>query len=1020
MNRHAHTNNPARPRQWEAMLKTRIGRARGHTTILSALLMTSALTGAALAQDDSPISGGEGKEEVTVTAQRGGRAESVQKVPIAVTAMSQKELEARAIESFKDLQFNVPSVTYSNGNFDGNNFQIRGIGISSVATSADSGVSVHTNDVYVFGTAGLATAEYYDLERIEVLRGPQSTLYGRNATGGVVNVITAKPVMDDLFASGEITYGEHETIKGTAVVNLPLAENILALRLAYNYAHHDGYVKNLFDGNNINSQNLQQVRASLRFTPTEKTTIDLIGAYSFEKDSRMRYPKQLCDRDPSNVVGCLPNSRGYEPVNSFSTFGTVISSTQTLSPLFGLFNVLAPGGGNGASPVPRDNLEVYTDFTPFFKGNSTFLMASVEQEITPWLTANLLLNYGDGESYSQSHYNNLVGDSISARLQTVANNLTAVFGPIGTAYVNTFFRKPDGTLGLPVSIPGTGGVTAGPVEGETVYYADKVLGFDEITGAGEQFTAELRFTSSFDGPVNFMIAGFYIDSTSSAKYSVNSNLLDFAGIMLGLITPGTGYAARLAGGYTGPLLVFSPTQFTSDTRINTLESTAFFGEVYWDITDELKLTGGLRYLEDEKRVVAQTTLFNYMAPLGTPVTGGDALLTCCSTFDADPSVPGRQIVQDQTANFDAWTGRVVLEWTPDTSWSDSTLVYASYSRGFKSGGLNPPVSAGLFAVPLTFDPEIIDAFEIGTKNRFMDNQLTVNLTGYYYDYAGYQIADIIARTAVNSNIDATIWGLEAEFLYRPDDNWQFNLTVSNTNTEIGTAALVDQRNPTAGRSDAILVKDLGNGANCVIVMSALAGGVTPGQAGVPALATPAGTIPAYAVPPGGAQQLAGEGIANVNFGSCSDPRLTPGNPFYSPTLGARYSYAPDGSGLRTDITGNELPQQPNLTVAFGAQYTLPLDNGMEVVFRGDYYWQDEMWTRIINGPADLVDAWDVLNLSVQLNAPEAGWYAKVFATNVLDSRELTGAYLTDASSGLFTNIFVQDPRVIGITFGVTL
>lgn len=253
---------------------------------------------------------------------------------------------------------------------------------------------------------------------------------------------------------------------------------------------------------------------------------------------------------------------------------------------------------------------------------------------------------------------------------------------------------------------------------------------------------------------------------------------------------------------------------------------------------------------------------------------------------------------------------------------------------------------------------------------------------------------------MNSNIDATIWGLEGEFMYRPDDNWQFTLVATHTNTEIGEAAIVDQLNPTAGIPNAVMVKDLANGSNCVILMSALANGVTPGQAGVPGFFEP---------PNGGAQALAQFGVPNVNFGSCASGAL-------DPTL---YSYAPDGSGLRVNIKGNELPQQPDNTIAFGVQYTTDVSAGYELVLRGDYYWQGEMWTRIINSdPVDKIKSWDVLNLSVQLNAIDQGWYARVFATNVLDSRELTNSYLTDASSGLFTNIFVQDPRVIGLTVGI--
>ncbi len=980
--------------------------------LLGTLLLSSAMLSPAFAQSS-------GKEEITVTAQRGGMKQSIQKIPIAVTAMSGNELKEKSITSFKDLQFSVPSVTFSKGNYGGNNFQIRGIGISSVATSADSGVSIHTNDVYVQGTAGLATSEYYDVERIEVLRGPQSTLYGRNATGGVVNIITAKPDTTDSYGRGDLTYGTYDTIKGNLVGNVVLVPDELAFRLALNYTGHAGYVDNLYTGEDDGDQNLWQARYSLRWTPSDSTTIDLMGAYGNEHDRRVRYPKQLCHRDPTGVAGCLPDKLAYEPVNSFATFGTLIASQLVLGPALGLSNPLDPAGGNATSPVPTDNLEIYSDYDPTYSAESVFYMANIDQKITPWLSMNVLGNYSYGKSGNTNHYNNLVGDSTAARLTTVTNTMVAGFGAIGQAYVDTFFRRPDGSLGLPLSIPGTGGVTAGPVEGETVQYADRDLGTDKITGSEEQVSAELRFNTHFDGPVNFLLAGFYISSESDATYYVNSNTLDYAGIMLGMLN----YVSTGKTLGVHPLTVYSPTQFRSDTRLNKLESHALFGEVYWQIADDLKLTGGLRWLEDSKTVVAQTTLFNYYTGIGTNEDDIDFLLMR-NCVDIDPSTTpaatqancmlsgnlgGREATQHQRAKFVQMTGRTVLEWTPEVSWSDSTLVYASYARGFKSGGLNPPVSAVGITVPLTFDPETIDAFEIGTKNRFMDNSLTVNLTGYYYDYKGYQIADIIARTAVNSNIDATIWGLEGEFLYRPDDNWQFNMTLTHTKTKIGEASIVDQRNPTAGLPNTVWVKDITTGSSCALSIAPSRAGLSPAEAGIPGFIQPSN---------GGAKALQSYGIANVNYGSCAVGAFTQGNPAYNPALG--YTYAPDGSGFRQSIEGNELPQQPGNTIAVGAQYKTPIMNDYELTLRADYYWQSEMWTRIMNGPADKIKSWDVLNLSVQLDAADQGWYARLWATNVLDSKEMTGAYLTDASSGLFTNIFVQDPRVIGLTVGFAL
>src|SRR5215469_11011968 len=134
-------------------------------TLLGSLLLTTAFVVPALAQI----------ETVTVTAEK--RVEDIQTVPIAVTAYSAEDIAAHQLNQFKDLQFSTPNVTYTKGNFTGSNFQIRGIGITAVGYDAESGVAVHVDDVFL-SNPPLAEASFYDLDRIEVLRGPQSTLYG--------------------------------------------------------------------------------------------------------------------------------------------------------------------------------------------------------------------------------------------------------------------------------------------------------------------------------------------------------------------------------------------------------------------------------------------------------------------------------------------------------------------------------------------------------------------------------------------------------------------------------------------------------------------------------------------------------------------------------------------------------------------------------------------------------------------------------------------------------------------------
>lgn len=112
-----------------------------------------------------------------------------------------------------------------------------------------------------------------------------------------------------------------------------------------------------------------------------------------------------------------------------------------------------------------------------------------------------------------------------------------------------------------------------------------------------------------------------------------------------------------------------------------------------------------------------------------------------------------------------------------------------------------------------------------------------------------------------------------------------------------------------------------------------------------------------------------------------------------------------------------MPNTPKWTVSVGAQYTLNMDGDYNLVFRGDYYWNDKAWGTIYNDGADRMNSWDVTNASVQLNAPDNLWYAKFWIQNVFDQDNITGMYVTDPSSALFTNVFVGDPRLYGLTLG---
>ena len=254
--------------------------------------------------------------------------------------------------------------------------------------------------------------------------------------------------------------------------------------------------------------------------------------------------------------------------------------------------------------------------------------------------------------------------------------------------------------------------------------------------------------------------------------------LDYASAILGALTS---LGRTLQGAPTAPSYQ-GPSFFASATPDFRLKSYGVFGEVYWQATDALKITGGLRYNNDKKSLIARNQLLNFLIPYGT----ADAYASpFAAGFDADPSttcatpgaaiagaygsLPNCEAFQVSRASFHATTGRLVVDYTL----ARDHLVYASYSRGYKSGGINPPLAQGL-AANTTFKPEFVNAFEIGSKNQF-GRELTLNASAFYYQYKGLQLSRIVNRTSVNDNVDATIYGLEAEAIMRPIRALSINL-----------------------------------------------------------------------------------------------------------------------------------------------------------------------------------------------------------------------------------------------------
>ncbi len=908
--------------------------------------------------------------------------QNIQDVPIAVTAYDEEALDLLQIDSVQDIQISTPNVYFTKTFFSGSNLQIRGVGTLLTAASADTGVGIHINDVYL-NEPRLFETEYYDVERIEILRGPQGTLYGRNSTGGTMNLITNKPVLEEVQADASIQVGNFDHLRVKGMVNLPVGDNA-AFRLAGIALSRDGYTETVdpratFDS--LDGREQWSARASFGWEPTPRTRIDLVASYFEEDDNRVRIPKTLCDFDPTAVLGCLPTGNGNGAANFSATFGGIFLSDIVLGGL-GLF----PFGTIESNPNPPGLRQVFVDEEPEYFADETFFMGAIEHEFSDTLTLNANMAYQETSVFSRQFGSSPIG----------AGNVTI---PAAVAFLlptnfATYFA--DGNI--PTSGPDAN--DTGAVGGNIFRSAAGVFSFDQSEAEAEQFSSEIRLNSSFDGALNFMLAANYHDFERTADYYVFSNSLDYFSLV----------SAAVTGAPDGTGLL-SP-YFRNQTDPYALESYAIFGETYFEPNEDWKFTAGLRWTHDEKSIRDRSLpLLNTANALAVPssiVPIGDAADAAAdafysTTFDADPSLPGNQAFREASVTFEEVTGRLVADWTPNLSFTNDTLIYASYSRGYKGGGLNPalnPAVAAQFNIPATFEPEFINAYEIGSKNTFADGRVQANVAAFYYDYDGLQIGRGVAQTVINENVDAEILGAEGEFLFAPTDALLFNLNVAVLDTEIKDFAVVDSRDLTAGESGHILIKDLSNAEHCVLynadptVFSTLTS--TP-TIPVPGLESPA----AFS----GCAALAGV------FGSVPES-INPSDPDYRTVTGI-------GPGVERDISGNSLPYSPEMKITLGGQYTHDMDSGASVVFRTDYTWQDETWAGIFNDPRrDQIDAWEVWNAQLTYFAPDDRWFFRAFVQNILDDDNITFHSTGAASTGLATNVALQDPQLYGFELGV--
>jgi iron complex outermembrane receptor protein len=636
--------------------------------------------------------------EIIVSARR--REESLQETPVAVTVFSGEALEDRQITQTQDLERFTPSLQFKPaGQLSGNSAAavvfIRGVGQLDPTAAVDPGVGVYIDDVYVGRSVG-GTIELGDIASVQVLRGPQGTLFGRNTIGGAILVNTREPELGSFSGRSRLRTGEDNLIEGSAALNLPISET-MAARISGGFRKRDGYVVREFDGVRLGNDNVYTLNAALKWEASPGFSLLLRGDYT--------------ERNENGAPFVFAGINERAPVPAIASVGA---------------------GCPGAT-IP---------FAPLTPGNPRFGAPNV-----PLINDPRCAN----DFYNRGPY---VNGGTAPVLST-----SKVWGLSGTATVEL-------TEALTLK-----SITAyRDTESRGVRDADNtpfVILTTDVGAESSQFSQEVQLQLETD-TLSGILGVYYFDEDTDERASVPIAFPPTPAVVGSILAGGPG---------------------SRDLQLSVLETKSFavFGEATWEVATGLELTGGLRYTEDRKTY--QGTVLNLFPstlpdpnPLPTNAIpqGGPLLIF---------PTPNRE-------TFSALTGSASIRYQV----ADWLSTYVSYARSFKSGGFNTRYNAPPAGnVPIPFDEETVDSYELGAKMDF--GALRLNLAAFQADYQDIQLIFRAGPVPLLFNAGkARIRGFEAEASYR-SGGFSFDGSISILDDQIQTVTPIPGATATVAPGD---------------------------------------------------------------------------------------------------------------------------------------------------------------------------------------------------------------------------
>ena len=668
--------------------------------------------------DATPTDDAQDQGDIFVTAQ--GRTQILQDVPLAVSAVSADSLQNSGATDIRQLNQLAPSLLVSSTGTEANgSARIRGIGTVGDNPGLESSVAVFVDGVYR-SRSGIGLNELGEIERIEVLRGPQGTLFGRNASAGLIHIISKKPNMTEFEGFGALTYGNYNYIRADAGVTGPIGDT-MGFRLDGVYARRDGFYNDINNDTEVNDRDRLFVRGQLLFEPSSDLSVRLIADYTrrneaccaavfLDKDFNPLIGN-LNERANPLLVGGVPNPNGNNIINVLQDLGTPAIA----------FN----------DPFSR-NIYVNNGRTYEGKTRDWGVSAEANWDIGSNATLTSITAY---RRYRSGQPGDIDYSPVDILYRSPNNNGVerrfATFSQELRLQGQAFNDKLDWLFGA--------------------YFADEDLRVTDNLRFGNQYGrfATCRIISGGG------LAGFYSPTTPGCISPTGRAVIS------GALAPGI----PSPFGPAGPAIIAAFDRLESindrgsilDRYHQDSRNWALFTHNIFHITDDLALTIGARYTNEKKDfdatfsndntacVAQQAALVPFLANPGlAPLAGGLIGLACQGNSTAE--LNGVSIQDDRSE--DEWTGTGILSWKPDKD----LMLYASYSRGYKAGGFNldrsalkspilpfalTPGGAQALVGNLQFDPEINTAYEVGAK--FSKGPVTANLVIFRQDFENFQL-----------------------------------------------------------------------------------------------------------------------------------------------------------------------------------------------------------------------------------------------------------------------------------------